>query len=145
MRGPLRRLYWVARPGENRRAFRYDRTLLVNEYLAEQESASHDLESAIALRLSVCDSLEFLAALRREVDRADFALLDGAHDAEHVVAEFELIHPLVRSCGGKVYCDNTSAGGVAEALRRIGAAHGGNLVEFANCSWAPPGNAVWQP
>jgi cephalosporin hydroxylase len=75
----------------------------------------------------------------------DFALLDGAHDAEHVLAEFELVHPLVRSCGGKVYFDNTSAGGVAEALRRIGAAHGGNLVEFANCSWAPPGNAIWQP
>jgi hypothetical protein len=75
MRGPLRRLYWVARPGENRRAF----------------------------------------------------------------------HPLVRSCRGKVYFDITSAGGVAEALRRIGAAHGGDLVEFANCSWAPPGNAVCQP
>jgi hypothetical protein len=34
---------------------------------------------------------------------------------------------------------------VAEALRRIRAAHGGNLIEFANCSWAPPGNAVWRP
>jgi predicted O-methyltransferase YrrM len=227
MRGPLRRLYWVLRPGKNRRMFGYDRRLLVNGYLAEHEAASHDLESAIArtgfslgypawnllyysllcslprsgqpvvvetgtnrgfstivlaqalrdagqravvrtvdvdpevvelaeqnvaraglaglVRFSVCDSLEFLAALRREVDRVDFALLDGAHDAEHVLAEFELVHPLVRSCGGKVYFDNTSAGGVAEALRRIGAARGGNLVEFANCSWAPPGNAIWQP
>jgi predicted O-methyltransferase YrrM len=227
MRGPLRRLYWALRPGKNRRMFGYDRRLLVNPYLAEQETDVHDLESAIArtgfslgypawnllyysllcslprsgqpvvietgtnrgfstivlaqalhdaelrspvwtvdidpevvklaeqnlaraglselVRFTVGDSLEFLRSLRRDVDRVDFALLDGAHDAEHVVAEFELIHPLVASCGGKVYFDNTSAGGVAEALRRIRAAHGGNLIEFANCSWAPPGNAVWQP
>lgn len=227
MRGPLRRLYWALRPGKNRRMFGYDRRLLVNEYLAEQEADTHDLESAIArtgfslgypawnllyysllcslprsgqpvvvetgtnrgfstivlaqalrdaglgsvvrtvdidpevvklaeqnlaraglsdlVRFSVGDSLEFLRSLRREVDRVDFALLDGAHDAEHVVAEFDLIQPLVASCGGKVYFDNTSAGGVAEALRRIRAAHGGNLIEFANCSWAPPGNVIWQP
>jgi predicted O-methyltransferase YrrM len=207
--------------------FGYDRRLLVNGYLAEQEAETHDLESAIArtgfslgypawnllyysllcslprsgqpvvvetgtnrgfstivlaqalrdgglqsvvrtvdidpevvklaeqnvaraglaelVRCSVSDSLEFLRTLRHEVDRVDFALLDGAHDAEHVLAEFELVQPLVRSCGGKVYFDNTSAGGVAEALRRIRAAHGGNLIEFDNCSWAPPGNALWQP
>jgi predicted O-methyltransferase YrrM len=207
--------------------FDYDRRLLVNEYLAEQEAATRDLESAIArtgfslgypawnllyytllcsltrsgspvvvetgtnrgfstivlaqalrdagtpsvvrtvdidpevvqlaernlaraglsdlVRFSVQDSLAFLEALRGEVDRVDFALLDGDHSAEHVLAEFELLRPLVARCGGKVYFDNTSAGGVAEALRRIRAAHGGNLIEFANCSWAPPGNAIWQP
>ncbi len=21
----------------------------------------------------------------------------------------------------------------------------GNMVEFVNCSWLPPGNALWQP
>jgi predicted O-methyltransferase YrrM len=227
MRGPLRRLYWVLRPSKSRRMFDYDRRLLVNPYLAEQEAATSDLESAIArtgfslgypawnllyytllcslprsgrpvvvetgtnrgfstivlaqalrdagtpsvvrtvdidpevvklaeqnlaraglsdlVRFSVQDSLQFLAALRAEVDQIDFALLDGDHSAEHVLAEFELVRPLVARCGGKVYFDNTSAGGVAEALRRIRATHGGNLVEFANCSWAPPGNAVWQP
>ena len=227
MRGPLRRLYWVVRPSKNRRMFTYDRRLLVNEYLAEQEAATGDLESAIArtgfslgypswnllyytllcslprsgspvvietgtnrgfstivlaqalrdggarsvvrtvdvdpdvvklaernlanaglsdlVSFSVSDSLDFLGALRGEVDRVDFALLDGDHSAAHVLAEFELVRPLVERCGGKVYFDNTSAGGVAEALRRIRAAHGGNLIEFANCSWAPPGNAVWQP
>jgi predicted O-methyltransferase YrrM len=227
MRGPLRRLYWVLRPSKNRRMFAYDRRLLVNEYLAEQEAATGDLESAIArtgfslgypswnllyytllcslprsgspvvietgtnrgfstivlaqaltdggtpsvvrtvdvdpdvvklaernlanaglsdlVSFSVRDSLDFLEALRGEVDRIDFALLDGDHSAEHVFAEFELVRPLVTRCGGKVYFDNTSAGGVAEALRRIRATHGGNLIEFANCSWAPPGNAVWQP
>jgi predicted O-methyltransferase YrrM len=227
MRGPLRRLYWVLRPSKSRRMFDYDRRLLVNRYLAEQEAATSDLESAISrtgfslgypawnllyytllcslprsgrpvvvetgtnrgfstivlaqalrdagtpsvvrtvdidpevvklaeqnlaraglsdlVRFSVQDSLQFLAALRAEVDQIDFALLDGDHSAEHVLAEFELVRPLVARCGGKVYFDNTSAGGVAEALRRIRATHGGNLIEFANCSWAPPGNAVWQP
>jgi predicted O-methyltransferase YrrM len=227
MRGPLRRLYWVLRPSKSRRMFDYDRRLLVNRYLAEQEAATSDLESAISrtgfslgypawnllyytllcslprsgrpvvvetgtnrgfstivlaqalrdagtpsvvrtvdidpevvklaeqnlaraglsdlVRFSVQDSLQFLAALRAEVDQIDFALLDGDHSAEHVLAEFELVRPLVARCGGKVYFDNTSAGGVAEALRRIRAAHGGNLIEFANCSWAPPGNAIWQP
>jgi predicted O-methyltransferase YrrM len=207
--------------------FDYDRRLLVNEYLAEQEAATRDLESAISrtgfslgypawnllyyallcslprsggpvvvetgtnrgfstivlaqalrdagtpsvvrtvdidpevvqlaernlaraglsdlVRFSVQDSLAFLEALRGEVDRVDFALLDGDHSAEHVLAEFELLRPLVARCGGKVYFDNTSAGGVAEALRRIRAAYGGSLIEFANCSWAPPGNAIWQP
>ena len=48
MRGPLRRLYWVLRPSKNRRMFAYDRRLLVNEYLAEQEAVTGDLESAIA-------------------------------------------------------------------------------------------------
>lgn len=33
---------------------------------------------------------------------------------------------------------------MAKALRHIKAAYGGNLIEFLNCSWAPPGNAIWQ-
>ena len=27
----------------------------------------------------------------------------------------------------------------------IRAEYGGSVVEFANCSWSPPGNAIWQP
>lgn len=97
------------------------------------------------IRFAVGDSLVFLRALAVEVDRVDFAFLDGDHDVARVLAEFALVHPLVAACGGRVYFDNTSSGGVAEALRRIRARYGGNLVEFPNCSWAPPGNAVWAP
>jgi SAM-dependent methyltransferase len=97
------------------------------------------------IRFHVGDSREFLARLAAEVDHVDFAFLDGDHRAEAVVAEFERLHPLVAACDGKVFFDNTSRGGVAKALRRIHATWGGSLVEFPNCSWAPPGTAIWQP
>jgi len=97
------------------------------------------------IRFAAGDSVAFLEGLRAEVDRVDFAFLDADHRAGRVLAEFALVHPLVAACGGTVYFDNTSAGGVAEALRGIRARYGGNLVTFANCSWAPPGNAIWQP
>jgi predicted O-methyltransferase YrrM len=210
----------------SRRAFRYDRRLLVSPYLAGPEAASHDLPSAVersglsigypswnllyyALLCSVTrpdpvvietgtnhgfstivlaqaladagrggvvrtvdvdpcvvevarghaaragvasliafhagDSLPFLEFVAASVDRVDFAFLDADHRADRVSAEFAVLHPLVAACGGKVYFDNTSSGGVAEALRRIRAEYGGSVVEFANCSWSPPGNAIWQP
>ena len=216
----------VGRFKESRRSFDYDRTLLVNPYLAELEAASPDLASAVKLTglsigypawnllyycllcslpprdavvvetgtnqgfstivmaqalkdagvnavvrtvdidpdvvpqawrnveqaglsryvdFHVGDSLAFMQELAKQVDHVDFAFLDGDHETRHVVSEFELIRPLVTACGGKVYLDNTSSGGVAEALRHIRATYGGALVEFANCSWSPPGNALWQP
>jgi predicted O-methyltransferase YrrM len=94
---------------------------------------------------SIGDSLGFLRRMAGEEDRVDFAFLDGNHEFDHVVGEFEIIHPLVVACGGKVYFDNTSSGDVAEALRHIRKTHGGNLLQFDNCSWSPPGNAIWQP
>ncbi|HZD73250.1 MAG TPA: class I SAM-dependent methyltransferase [Actinomycetota bacterium] len=97
------------------------------------------------IRFEVADSRDFLARLAAEVDHVDFAFLDGDHRPEAVVAEFEQLRPLVAACRGKVYFDNTATGGVAEALRHIHATYGGNLVEFPTCSWAPPGNAIWQP
>jgi predicted O-methyltransferase YrrM len=96
------------------------------------------------IRFHLGDSRAFLAGLKDEVDHVDFAFLDGDHRAEAVTAEFELLYPLVAACDGKVFFDNTSRGGVARALRHIHATYGGNLIEFANCSWAPPGNAIWQ-
>jgi predicted O-methyltransferase YrrM len=226
IRWQLSRLYRTVRPIPSGRTFDYDRRLLVNPYLAEQEAASHDLRSAMArtglsvgypawnllyytllcslppsdpvvvetgtnqgfstivlaqaladagaggvvrtvdidpevvelakrhaaqagvaerIRFEVGDSRDFLARLAGEVDHVDFAFLDGDHRAEAVVAEFERLYPLVAACHGKVYFDNTGSGGVAEALRHIHATHGGNLIQFRNCSWAPPGNAIWQP
>lgn len=225
IRYQLSRLYHSVRPVPSGRRFDYDRRLLVNRYLAEQEAASHDLRSAMArtglslgypawnllyytllcglppsdpvvvetgtnqgfstivlaqalvdaggggvvrtvdidpelvelakrhaeqagvaerIRFHLGDSRDFLAKLGGEVDHVDFAFLDGDHRAEAVVAEFERLYPLVAACHGKVYFDNTASGGVAEALHHIHRTYGGNLVEFPNCSWAPPGNAIWQ-
>jgi predicted O-methyltransferase YrrM len=97
------------------------------------------------VEFKVGDSLEFLRELVSAQDHLDFAFLDANHEFGHVVKEFEIIHPRVVACGGKVYFDNTSSGGVADALRHISRTYGGNLVSFPNCSWSPPGNAIWQP
>lgn len=93
----------------------------------------------------VDDSLRFLDRYVRTVERIDFAFLDGNHERDHVVEEFARVHPLLTGPASTVYFDNTSEGGVAEALRIIRQRFGGNLVELPNCSWAPPGNAIWQP
>jgi hypothetical protein len=75
----------------------------------------------------------------------DFAFLDANHEFEFVRKEFELVHPLVERAGGKVFLDNTTFGGVYDMLTHIRERYGGNLIEFRNASWSPPGNAIWQP
>lgn len=91
------------------------------------------------------DSLTFLERYVAGVDTVHFAFLDGNHEAEHVVKEFTLLHPRLNRRHCTVYFDNTTDEGVAEALRTIKEKFGGNLIELPNCSWAPPGNAIWQP
>ncbi len=93
----------------------------------------------------VQDSLQFLSQLVKEVPCIDFAFLDGSHEWSHVTKEFGIIYPRIVACKGKVYLDNTRSGGVAVAMQFIRQAYGGNFVEFNNCSWSPPGNAIWQP
>lgn len=100
---------------------------------------------ADVVRFATGDSAAFLSRLGGEVDGVDFAFLDADHSCEGVLAEFALVHPLVVAAGGKVYFDNSGGGGVARALRRIRSEFGGSVVEFANCSWSPPGNAIWSP
>jgi predicted O-methyltransferase YrrM len=113
---------------------------------ATSEHARENVEHAGLsqfVKFAVGDSLAFLRGL--DLDHVDFAFLDSDHQRGHVVQEFEILFPLVEPVRGKVYFDNTSAGGVAEALAEITGRFGGNLVEFAACSWLPPGNAIWQP
>ena len=115
---------------------------------SKTEIARENVESAgltDRVEFYIGDSLEFLRSLTARVDHVDFVFLDDNHDHEHVAREIEIVHPLVASRRGKIYFDNTTAGGVAEALRDLRRTYGGNLVEFENCSWRPPGNAVWQP
>jgi predicted O-methyltransferase YrrM len=96
------------------------------------------------IEFHVEDSLKYLSRLVKEVPQIDFAFLDGSHEWSHVTKEFGIIYPRVVACRGKVYFDNTQQGGVAVAMRFIRRAYGGNFVEFNNCSWSPPGNAIWQ-
>lgn len=109
---------------------------------AEENAGKAGVRESITF--SIDDSVRFLERLAAEGARVDFAFVDGGHSEARVMAEFEILHPLLVASAGKAYFDNTSSGGVAAALRRIRERFGGNLVEFGNCSWCPPGAALWQ-
>src|SRR5207244_3438556 len=93
---------------------------------------------------NVGNSLDFLSRLPDDPG-VDFAFIDDLHEYEHVVKEIDVICPKVAASGGKAYFDNAAVGDVARAMQYLRENHGGNVVEFANCSWRPPGNAIWQP
>ena len=121
-------------------------TVEISQDFAEQ-ARDHLEEATLAdlVEIHVGDSLDLLPSLLSTFERLDFAFIDGDHSAASVEAEFQLILPLVRGCGGSVFFDNASGGGVAVALSLIRERHGGNMVEFPNCSWGPPGAVLWQP
>jgi predicted O-methyltransferase YrrM len=122
------------------------RTVELNPQLSEIARRNVDRAGlSNYVQFNVGDSIDFLEKLTADVDHIDFAFIDDRHTRDHVVREIELVCPKVVPRRGKVYFDNTSRGDVAEALRVLGERFGGNLIEFGNCSWAPPGNAIWQP
>jgi predicted O-methyltransferase YrrM len=109
--------------------------------VARQNVAAAGLEERVELNAG--DALDFLRGVLDRFGHIDFAFIDDDHSYEHVVKELDLICPRVPP-GGKVYLDNTTQGGVADAIPVLLERHGGNLVEFRECSWQPPGNAIWQ-
>jgi predicted O-methyltransferase YrrM len=90
---------------------------------------------------NVADSLDFLSRISGDVH---FALIDDLHEYDHVVKEIDIICPKIAS-QGKAYFDNAGVGEVKRAMEYLRETHGGSLLEFPNCSWRPPGNAIWQP
>jgi predicted O-methyltransferase YrrM len=97
------------------------------------------------VRFHVGGALEFLSEAAARLDRFDFVLLDDDHSFEHVLKEIRIVCPKVAACGGKVYFDNAAWGDVERAIRMMQEEFGGNVIHFDNCSWRPPGNAIWQP
>jgi predicted O-methyltransferase YrrM len=91
------------------------------------------------------DAIEFLAEMAERHDHFDFVLIDDLHTYEQVMKEIEIVVPRVAPRGGKVYFDNAAWGDVLAALVDMKKVHGGNVVHFDNCSYKPPGNAIWQP
>lgn len=98
----------------------------------------------------VGDSLEHLPAMISGNVPLGVALLDADHFHDHVVTEFELVHPALDDDSLVVF-DNTYL--IAEgdedprvngALRTILSRFGGNLVNLPFCSWYTPGMAIWQ-
>ncbi len=90
------------------------------------------------------DAVTFLKDFVKKVKYIDFIFIDDLHEYTHIKKEFSIIYSRIVACNGKVYFDNTSQGHVRNALRIIKKAYPGNIIEFKNCSWNPPGNAIWQ-
>ncbi len=99
----------------------------------------------------VGDAKEYLPNVLRAIDgEIRVAFLDGAHDLEDVIREFEAVHPLLTRNAIVVF-DNTyriaSEGEdprVHGALAQITHRFGGNLINFPTVSWYTPGMAIWQ-
>jgi predicted O-methyltransferase YrrM len=109
---------------------------------AEKNFEETDLSSYIQVILG--DSKIILLDLLSTFSRLDFVFLDGNHSEDAVYTEFNLVKSLIRKSDGYIYFDNVSSGGVYEALQKIKYENpGGNLVIFPNCSWSPPGQAIW--
>lgn len=112
------------------------------------EAAKHNIEKAGLseyVKFYNGNALIFLKNFVKENRYIDFIFIDDLHKYEHIIKEFSIVYPRIVACNGKAYFDNTSRGDVQRALVFIKRAYPGNLVEFNNCSWSPPGNAIWQP
>ena len=97
------------------------------------------------VRVHEGDAIEFLTGMAERHDHFDFVLIDDLHVYDHVWKEIEIVVPKVAARGGKIYFDNTGYGDIDQALLDLRERYGGNLVTFDNCSYKPPGNAIWQP
>ena len=109
---------------------------------ARRHVGAAGLESYV--RFHKGDSIEFLTDLVARSPHIDFLFLDDAHDRAHVERQLDIVCEKVAVRRGKIYFDNSGAGGVADALRYLRDTHGGNVIEFANTSMCPSGNAIWQ-
>jgi predicted O-methyltransferase YrrM len=112
------------------------------------EAARENLKRAGLLdrvRFHTGDAIEFLGEMAERFDHFDFVLIDDLHTYDQVWQEIEIVQPMVAASGGKIYFDNTGYGDVDRAILKLRRQYGGNLVTFDNCSYAPPGNAIWQP
>lgn|SRR5215831_1136814 len=103
--------------------------------------------------IHVGNSLERLPRVLEDLRAVRVAFLDGSHEHDDVMMEFETILTKLEP-NGFVMFDNTypltdpskgEPARVAAALETIKARHGGNIVNFESVSWYTPGMAIWQP
>jgi predicted O-methyltransferase YrrM len=96
------------------------------------------------------DSISFLKSTNFNPEFLCYAFLDGNHDQENVLKEFDLVYPHL-SDNSLVVFDNTYLISTERNNRRVNGAleeikkkYGGNLINFENVSWFTPGIAIWQ-
>jgi predicted O-methyltransferase YrrM len=119
------------------------------ENIERAEANLHAASLLDCVELSLGDSVAYLADPPFDKRLIRVAFLDSLHKCEHVLAEFEQIYPQLDEAALVIF-DNTASRAEGEeahvftALKRIRELYGGNLVNFENVSWQPPGQAVWQ-
>ena len=106
--------------------------------IAQAHFAKADVDCRI---LSVVgDSKEILPGITNSIR---IAFIDGSHDCEDVVTDFENVMNILQP-GGLVIMDNTTMGGVRDALTKMRQSYSGNFIEFPFVSWSPPGFVFWK-
>lgn len=102
------------------------------------------------IKLNLGDSIKYLTNFKPKNELITFAFLDGCHDEDHVVHEFQIIYPML-DYKSLVFFDNTylisedkNNRRVNGALKRIKKDYGGNVINFENTSWFTTGQAIWQ-
>lgn len=127
----------------------YSVELLEEHYL----NANNNIKNAGLIdhvNLYCGNSISFLENFVKDVKNIRIAFLDGCHEQNHVLKEFELIYPKLAD-ESMVFFDNTYK--IAEegedqrvngALRIIKERFKGNLINFENTSWYTTGQAIWQ-
>ena len=122
---------------------RSGRVITIEKDLITAGIARTNIESA-----GVQDRVQSLIGKSGEVMRwmappIDIAFIDGSHDAPDVIDDFDNVLNLLSPDGLMIF-DNTTMGGVYDALKVIRDTRGGNFVEFPCVSWSPAGMVFWK-
>jgi caffeoyl-CoA O-methyltransferase len=112
------------------------------DYATAEIAKEHFVEAGVKdyIRLLVGPSRDMIPRIDT---RIDIAFIDGSHDCPDVMDDFDNVLQLLNP-GGLVIFDNTTMGGVCDALKIIKAKYGGNFVEFPCVSWSPAGMLFWK-
>jgi predicted O-methyltransferase YrrM len=118
-----------------------------------EQAVSNVVQAGVAevVELHNTDSLTFLQEENAFSGKIiSYAFLDGCHEQDYVIKEFNLLYPFLDHKSIVVF-DNTYRltedpvdKRVNGALQRIKEKYGGNLINFENVSWSTPGLAIWQ-
>lgn len=119
--------------------------------IAKRNVSSAGLTEYVQFHLG--DTREVVPNLLKSIDGTiDGAFLDGAHEAQVLLAEFSSVRPCLRR-GALVFMDNTypiaqtelgEPERVNQALPQLLEQFGGSLLNLPFVSWYTPGLAVWQ-
>lgn len=119
-----------------------------NQDMAKARIAEAGLGDLVEFHLGASEDV--LPTVINSISSVRLAYLDGGHELETVLAEFDAVQKKLTH-GGLVIMDNTypiaekgETARVSEALKVIVSKFGGNVVNLPFVSWYTPGLAIWQ-